>query len=249
MPLFPQMGPQYYDEKDRPILTKMEAFYSQAISINESYWAEADTDLRFFSGDQTLWQDLYGNLPMNRRRQFSFNRIRRIINMIGGYQRRNRKSTIVVPVENADDTTADQFTKVLMNIHSRENVLETISTAFEGALVTGMNLLQVWMDYRNDPISGDIRVDNCYYNGFLIDPFFKKPDLSDCNGIWKRTFLSKREAIALLPDKEEEILSLVGLDSRDGKFQFQPESYNYSVYNLLTYDEYYYRDYREATRS
>jgi hypothetical protein len=70
MPLFPVLGPQYYDEKDRPILTKMEAFHSQAISINESFWAEADTDIRFFSGDQTLWQDLYGNLPLNRRRQF-----------------------------------------------------------------------------------------------------------------------------------------------------------------------------------
>jgi hypothetical protein len=31
---------------------------------------------------------------------------------------------------------------------------------------------------------------------------------------------------------------------RDGKFQFMPESYNYGMKNLLTYDEYWYRDYR-----
>ena len=31
---------------------------------------------------------------------------------------------------------------------------------------------------------------------------------------------------------------------RDGKFQFMPESYNYGYKNLLTYDEFYYRDYR-----
>jgi hypothetical protein len=37
---------------------------------------------------------------------------------------RHRKSTIVVPVENADDMTADQFTKVLMNIHNREGRLK-----------------------------------------------------------------------------------------------------------------------------
>lgn len=29
------------------------------------------------------------------------------------------------------------------------------------------------------------------------------------------------------------------------KFQFMPESYGYAIKNLLTYDEYYYRDYRE----
>lgn len=196
------------------------------------------------AGDQSLWNDLYGNLPANRRRQFNFNRIARIINMIDGHQRNNRKSTIVTGIENSDDETADQFTKVLMWINKTEGVLETISDAFRGSLITGMNLLQVWMDYRSDPISGNIKVDNCSYNSFLIDPFFKKADLSDCNSIWKRSFLTKRECIALLPDYAEAILGLEGNDNRDGKFQFMPESYNYGMKNLLTYDEYYYRDYR-----
>lgn len=245
--LFPQLGPQYYSEKDRPILSRMEAFYAESITINQSFWGEADTDTRFHAGDQTLWNDLYGNLPANRRRQFNFNRIRRVINMISGYQRRNRKSTIVNPVENADAETADQFTKILLWCANQEGVLETISEAFEGSLVTGMNLLQVWMDYRQDPISGNIRVDHCSYNSFLIDPYFRKADLSDCNAIWKRSFLTKRECISLMPAAAEEILGLIGNDSgtgRDGKFQFMPESYNYGMKNLLTYDEYYYRDYR-----
>lgn len=245
--LFPQLAPQYYDEKHRGILSRMEAFYAESITINQSFWGEADTDTRFESGDQTLWSDIYGNLPANRRRQFNFNRIKRVVNMIDGFQRRNRKSTICIPIENGDSVTADQFTKILMWNDRQEGVLETISRSFRGSLVTGMNLLQVWVDYRSDPVSGDIRVDNCAYNSFLIDPYFKKPDLSDCNSVWKRSFLTKRECLSLLPDKTEEILALNGNDSgngRDGKFQFMPESYNYGMKNLLTYDEYYYRDYR-----
>ncbi len=245
--LFPQLGPQYYDEKHQDVLARMEAFYAQSITINQSFWGEADTDTRFHSGDQTLWNDLYGNLPANRKRQFNFNRIRRVVNMISGHQRRNRKSIICVPIENADNVTSDQFTKVLMWCVNQEGILETISESFEGALVTGMNLLQVWVDYRSDPVSGNIKVDNCSYNSFLIDPYFRKTDLSDCNALWKRSFLTKRECISLLPDKAEEIIGLIGLDSgtgRDGKFQFMPESYNYGMKNLLTYDEFYYRDYR-----
>ncbi len=247
--LFPQLGPQYYDAspEDRGILGRMEAFYAESITINQSFWSEADTDTRFHAGDQQLWSDLYGNLPANRRRNFNFNRIRRVINMISGYQRRNRKSTIVVPVENANAETADQFSKIMMWVANQEGMLETISDSFEGSLVTGMNLLHVWMDYRTDPISGNIRVDNCSYNSFLIDPYFRKMDLSDCNSIWKRSFLTKRECISLLPEYSEQILGLTGLDSgtgRDGKFQFMPESYNYGMKNLLTYDEFYYRDYR-----
>ena len=39
--LFPQLGPQYYDEKDRSILSRMEAVYAEAITINQAYWGEA----------------------------------------------------------------------------------------------------------------------------------------------------------------------------------------------------------------
>lgn len=245
--LFPELGPQYYTEEDKPLRSRMEAFYAEAITINQSFWNESDLDTRFEAGDQTLWNDHYGNLPANRRRQFNFNRIRRVLNMIGGHQRRNRKSTIIVPIENADSHTADQFSKIMLWINQQEGMYETISDSFyRGALVTGLNFLHVWMDYRQDPISGNVKIDNCAYNSFLVDPYFRKHDLSDCNTIWKRSFLTKRQCISLMPNRAQEILGLMGNDSpgRDGKFQFMPESYNYGLKNLLTYDEFYYRDFR-----
>ncbi len=245
--IFPQMAPEFYDERGRDIKVRMTAVYSENITINQSFWSEADTDNRFYAGDQTVYNDLYGNLPVTRRQQFCFNRIKRVVSMIEGHQRRNRKSTIVTGVENADDVTADQFTKVLMWIQNQESVLETISDAFKGSLISGMNLLQVWIDYRSDPVSGNIKVDNCSYNTFLIDPYFKKADLSDCNNIWTRKFLTRRECISYFPDSADLIAGLVGGTNgtgRDGKFQFAPESYNYGNKDLLTYDEFYYRDYR-----
>ena len=112
-------------------------------------------------------------------------------------------------------------------------------------ILTGMNLLQVWVDYRTDPVSGNIRVDNCPYNSFLIDPYFKKSDLSDCNGLWKRSFLTKREVLSLLPDSKERIMGITVNDSgRDGKFQFMPETLGFGIKNLLAYDEFYYRSFR-----
>jgi hypothetical protein len=245
--IYPSLGSQYLSDRHGDIKSRMEAFYSQAVTLNLSFWGQADTDARFEAGDQTVWADLYGNLPIAQSRQFSFNQIRRIKNMIGGHQRRSRKSTICVPVENADNLTADQFTKILMWINNREGVLETISESFDGALVTGLNFLHVWVDYRNDPVSGNIKVDKCSYNSFLVDPYFRKHDMSDCNAIWRRSFLTKRELISLFPDKSDIILSLATSDSgsnQDGKFQFMPETYNYGMRNLVAYDEFYYRDYR-----
>ena len=235
----------YWADGDMGIKERMEATYAQSITINQSFWSEADLDTRFKAGDQTLWSDYYGNLPSFQKKTFNFNRIRRICNMITGHQRRSRKSSIVVPIENADEITADQFTKVMMWAMEKDGVLDTISQGFDGTITTGLNLLSVWMDYRGDPINGDIRVDNLSYNGFLMDPFFRKHDLSDCNFIWTRKWLSKTQVKSLLPSRASDIDRFQPRGNTDGKFQFMPESYNYGMQNLLTYDEYWYRDYRK----
>lgn len=244
MTLFPNLNDNYYVGNDANILKLMDYTYSKNITINQSFWSEADIDNRFKVGDQTLWNDIYGNLPAFRRRQFNFNRIRRIINMITGHQRQHRKSTIVQPVEGSDQQTADQFSKLIFHANSNANVLHTISEAFEGALTTGMNLLSVWMDYRNDPVNGDIMVDNVAYNGYLIDPYFKKMDLSDCNSLWTRKYVSRTQASQLLPGREDDIKKMQGWGNRDGKFQFMPEAYNYGMQDLLIYDEFWYLDSR-----
>lgn len=231
------------------IKKKIDADYTANQAIWQIYWTEATIDTRLEAGDTSLMADLNQTLPNNNRGSWYFNRVRPLCNMVSGYQRRNRKSTVIVPLENGDQATADQWTKILLNVYKREGVYETISEAFhQGGCIAGMNLLHVYMDYRNDPVSGDIKVDNCSYNSFFIDPYFRKPDLSDCSFVWRRSYLSHSAAAALIPDRYEEIMSLPGNPTgtgRDGRFQYMPESYGQTQQNRLAYDEYYYRDYRK----
>jgi hypothetical protein len=245
MALFPQIDNLYYTSEDRSVHEMVEYFYASSIQINQSFWSEADIDSRFRAGDQTLWNDIYGNMPAFRRRQFNFNRIRRVCNMITGYQRQHRKNSMVTAVHPTDQATSDQLSKALFWANQNSNTLEILSQAFDGSITTGMNLLSVWMDYREDPINGTIRVDNSSYNEYLIDPFFKKHDLSDCRFVWKRQWLSKTEIKSLMSDHIEEIDGMYARGWRDGKFQFQPEAYNYAMQDLLSYDEFDYMDYRK----
>jgi len=237
-----------HGDDERQILKIMDDKYAEAVTLNQSFWSEADIDTRFKAGDQTLWNDIYGNLPAFRKKQFYFNRIRRITNMITGYQRKHRKSVVAIPVENNDQETSDQYSKLLMWAFNRSNAQECISRAFDaGTVTTGMSLINIWMDYSRDPVSGDICCDHVPYSGFLIDPYFKKQDLSDCNFIWRRQWLSKKQLMALLPGRESDIEQMTARGNRDGKFQFQAEAYNYGMYELHSYDEYWYRDLREQT--
>ena len=245
---YSQLAPLYLDEPHRNVLRQMETSYEQSVSIGQTYWFQANQDLEYYAGNQSAWTSSFGaGIPEQRRKQYNFNRIRPIINSISGHQRRNRKSSVVTPIENGDAQTADSFTKILLWINQQEGVLQTISDCFEGSLITGLTLLHTYIDYREDPVSGNIKVDALKFNQFMIDPFFRKHDLSDCNYVWRRSFLTKRECISLLPDHEEDIMNLTSntsVNGRDAKFQFLPETYNPAITDLLTYDEYYYRDYR-----
>lgn len=242
---FSDLSP-YYTDDSMDIKRRMEQSYREGITLTQQYWNEADIDTRFHAGDQTLWQTLYGQLTPITRRNFQFNRIRRVVNMPVGFQRRNRKTSIVTPVHDADQQGADDNSGVLQWVNNNNNFYNTLSDSFEGALITGLNLLSFWVDYREDPINGEIKCDNIPYNGAFIDPTGKKKDLSDVNYIWTRKWMSKRQIVSLMPEREKEIMAMPFTANRDDKFIFLPENYQYGIRGLLPYDEYWYLDYRTA---
>ena len=241
--------PEYLNDNYGAIKKKIDSDYTANQAIWQIFWTEATLDTRLEAGDTTLMADLNAQLPNNNRGNWYFNRVRPLCSMVSGHQRRNRKSTVVVPLENGDQQTADQLSKILLYIYKKEGVYETISEAFhQGACITGLNLLHIYLDWRNDPVNGEIKVENCAYNSFFIDPYFRKPDLSDCQFVWRRTYMSHSAAASLMPDKYDEIMALQGNPTgtgRDGRFQYMPESYGQTQQNRLAYDEYYYRDYRK----
>lgn len=234
------------------IKRKVDASYNANQSIWQVYWNEATLDVALEAGLTDLQAGTNSTFTNNNNRgQFYFNVVRPLGQQLKGYQQKNRKSTVAIPGENGDQQTADQLSKLLLNIFNKEGVYRSISESFhQGAFMTGMNLLQVYLDWSQDVVNGDIKVENLPYNSFFIDPYFRKLDLSDCSFIWKRSYVTHSEAANLLPNDYERIMSIpgnpAGAGSRDGRFQWLPEAYGQSQKNVISYDEYYYRDYRSA---
>lgn len=222
-------------------------FYTSSYPANAAFWQQGAIDKRFKVGDQTLWSMVYGDTQYQQSRRFFFNLIRRHINMITGYQRKNRKSTITLPTQADTDPLADDYNKVLKWSEERDGFQEYLSQAFEGSCDTGINLLHLYPDYTLDPISGDLFTDQVGYCNFLIDPYFRKQDLSDCNFIWRRRWVTKDAAKALLPGKAKEIDKMRPAGMKDGRFPLQAELINLDTNQLFTFDEVHYRTTREAT--
>lgn len=233
----------YIDPSDvqaKDLRQMMDWFYQSNYTTNSTYWLQGAIDKKFKVGDQQLYNQFYGQNSQNAQKVF-FNLIRRHINMICGYQRKNRKSTITIPVQQETDILADDYNKVLKWCEDRDGFQEYLSQSFEGACDTGETLLHLYPDYTFDPVSGDLFTDCVQFNNYLIDQYTRKQDLSDCNGIWRRRWTSKEMAKSLIPEYAKEIDKMKPGGMKDGRFPMQAELQNVAISNLFTYDEFYYR--------
>ena len=221
------------------IIQDFDTTYNEAYTAWNDFYPLAEQDLRFYLGDQ--WTDQEKRqLFMEGRSAFVFNRARRNINMVLGYQRKNRLSSVVVPVEDSDQQTADQLSSLLLNVMSYGDGYQCISECFGGAIKTGFNLLHMWVDYRSDPINGDIRFSREPYNSFIVDPYFTKLDFSDCSYIIRRKYLSLEQTISLMPKFASELEELHSFGwSRDDKFTWLPYQRVPNGEELMAYNEYY----------
>jgi len=229
-------------KNDRNILREFDDAYNEAYMVSTGFFSRCERDLEFYLGKQWSDQEMR-DLESEGRNAFVFNKIRRVIDMITGYQRRNRLSSVCVPIEDSDQKTSDQFTSLMLYVLSNGGY-ECISDCFGGALKTAINLCEVWLDHRSDPMDGDIRFSRIPYNGVIIDPYFTKLDLSDCNYILRRKYMSKVQAMSIMPSYSNEIAGLPSA-ARDEKFTYLPEARKYIPDDYLALDEYWRTNYND----
>jgi hypothetical protein len=229
-------------------LTRVKEF-NEAYTLYYSVWSpwfiEARKDIRYRLGDPWSWEDkVY--LKMQQRDPLVFNKIRRVVKLLTGYQRKNRLAMTVDPVEGADDKTASQFSGLLQFIMSKRQGYEIVSDAFEhGPVMTGLNLVELYLDYSLDPVNGDFRLKRVPYNEIILDPYFTERDLSNCEAILRRKWLAKGKVKAALPAHAKEIDEITP-QGRDGKFPDSPPATNFMGDNLYRFDEFYRRTTRPA---
>lgn len=225
-------------------VNKFNQFYYDCWRTFGVYYSAAYRDLRAYAGDNWTNQEKR-YLEQQNRMILELNKIRRVVNLYSGYERENRMSTVVAPVEDADAQTAEDFTDVIFQIYDKSDAHHIFSDAFEHSLKTGLSIIGLYMDYSKDKVNGDIKFYWKPFNALMIDPYFTKRDLSDCDQAATRDLLSKEQVKALLPFIDPEIIDRIPTGIRDNKYQYLGiyRQYNstYIAKNLVTYDQYWRR--------
>lgn len=225
-------------------VAQFSAFFYDAYRTWGVFYACAYRDLRAYAGDN--WTNLEkSKLEKQNRMILELNKIRRVVNLYSGYERENRTSTVCMPIESSDVKTADQFSDIMYYVYEKANADYIISEAFEHSLKTGLSIVGIYMDYSKDKVNGDIKMYWKPFNALMLDPYFTKRDLSDCDQVSSRDLLSKEMIKAMLPNVDPTIIDNLPTGIRDNKYQYLGiyRQYNstYIAKNLCTYDQYWKR--------
>ncbi len=173
------------------------------------------------------------------------NKIRRVVNLYSGYERENRLSTVVAPIEDSDEETADLLSDIMIYVYEKGDAHHVISEAFEHSLKTGLALVGIYIDYSKDKVNGDIKFYWKPFNAIMLDPYFTKRSLEDCDQASTRDLLSREQVKCMLPWVDPKEIDNIPTGIRDNKYQYLGiyRQYNstYIAKNLLTYDQYWVR--------
>lgn len=233
-----------------PISRELDDFWQQTQSLSQQFWSEADLDTKFTVGMQDSYNGVQA-INYQNRKQLIYNKILRLMNMVGGYQRDNALQSIITASDNDPDMgeTADQRSTVLNWCKKQDRTYSKISDCFDGSNVCGLNLMSIWMDFREDPENGKICTDRLPFSSFIMDPYWTKKNLSDCGRIWTRKYLTKQQIDGIFPGVSNQVPALqTGYASMDGKFQYLAQNwYQYNV-QMYAYDEYWVQDYKEKRK-
>ena len=211
----------------------LDNLYSKFQPVEQSRWNQSNIDTLFYAGSQSFVNRYFNSSPNTSSKQYYFNIIQQPVNMVTGYERQHRKGFMYQATEGGDNQTTDQYTKIITHVCNKGSVHEQKSKAKELSAISGMVLIQPYLDYSEDPLQGEIKIKIWEYNSFLVDPYFRSPDMSDAQFFWCQEYISKKEAEDRFPDKLEQIRPMSGTPQRYGNFYFLPENYNMARNDLM----------------
>ena len=190
-------------DKTNEIKAEYEDLFKEYSSGWSSYLDEAELDLEMHLGAH-FTDAQYEQAKLTGRTIYPFNKTARQVDLIHGYEIRNRHILKIGPAEKQDDEAASQHTGIIMKQMVAGEGYDTLSEAFKwGPLITASNLVEIYHDRE-----GELHFARRAYNSFLLDPALRKADLSDCRNILTGQWLHEDNVKELLPTQADTIDSI-----------------------------------------
>jgi len=217
--------------------------------VEQARWNQANIDSLFYAGAQDFVNKFFNFTPSFSFNSYYFNLVQQPVNMVTGYQRQHRKTVTFQANSGGDPHTTDQYTKLIMQQYQDNGIHNSFSKGCELGAISGKVLAQPYLDFLGkDPLQGELKLKIWEYNSFLVDPFYRNADMSDCTIVWCQEFISKDEAEMRFPDQLDKIKRMSGAANKNENFYFLPENYTSTRNDLLVLSYIWYKSTRKRKK-
>jgi hypothetical protein len=214
-------------DSDNSIKSELSDLYRDFYGGWEKYFPEARENLEMHLGAH-FTKEQYKAAEQTGRSLYPFNKTARQVDLIHGYEIRNRHILKIGSVERSDDVAASQHTGIIMQQMAFADGYDILSEAFKwGSLITGSNLKEIYYDRE-----GLMRFARRPHNSFLLDPGLRNPDLSDCRNILTGQWLHRDNIKMLLPTEADKIDKIAKQPGGSARWDDRPNYSHKEEYRL-----------------
>lgn len=221
---------------------ELKSDYDEAFEIKRTGWErqlkQGMTDLDFYFRAQHT-NDEAKRAEEQGRELYTLDKIGRQVNLLHGYEIRNRHILKIVPQgkPSDEDKACSQHSSMIMNLMTMAGGYNVLSEAFKwGPLIQGSNLIEIWRD-RN----GDLQFSRLGWNQFLLNPGLTKTDLSDCGDIAIGRWIDEKRIKFLLPANSDDLKEIKPL-TNVSRWDFLQDPVLQNRANRMLFEEWWQRE-------
>lgn len=195
---------------------------------------------RQLEGMAMYLSDQWRNIKKKRNKSYlSLNIIKKRIDMISGFLRRNRTDLKMSPIGGEDDRKADVYSQLLKFVFSNKAFWQTWCEAIDDMLVGGLGWAHPYIDFDSNVYSGELKCEHINSGNILFDPYLTKFDLSDCGHLIRHMYVDRKVASMKWPQFADEFLKIS--EVHENAF-YSSMNRNFESKGRLNFVEFWYRD-------
>lgn len=224
------------DSKFCDVKERMQSYFADTNGYNQQRIARANYERGLRNGEKGLYGRIFTKLKAHEQEVFNLNPYQPKMEALFGAMINNFKSMVVNPTDKKLQKTADQWSKVLLEVQKDIGFKNKSARIFRSGITSGFDLM--FFNVIDDiDLSNKIVAKHIPYCNFYIDNGFEETNLSDCRYINTWGYLTETELRYCYPDYEEQI---------KGAICCNKERVPTGKIGKYRVDEFWYLDYRKA---
>lgn len=224
------------DSKFCDVKERMQNYFADTSGYNQQRISRADYERGLRNGEKGLYGQIFAKLKAHEQEVFNLNPYQPKMEALFGAMINNFKSMVVNPTDQKLQKTADQWSKVLLEVQKDLGFKDKSARIFRSGITSGFDLM--FFNVIDDmDLSNRIVAKHIPYCNFYIDNSFTETNLSDCKYINTWGYLTETELRYCYQDYEKEVKEAICC----GK-----EKVPTGKIGKYRVDEFWYLDYRTA---